>query len=317
MAEPMDRQRRPRWSRREALGLLGAGAAGLLLGAPGSLRAQDRMLQRTIPASGERVPAMGLGTSGTFNVSVDDAAAMAPLREVMRGFVEMGGRVIDTSPMYGNAERVVGALAEDLAVGDRLFRATKVWTRGREAGIRQMERSRELMGGRRIDLMQVHNLRDLRTQLRTLRQWKEQGRIRYLGVTHYTVGSHDTLERLVRQENLDFVQLNLSVAVPDAEERLLPACADHGTATLINRPFMDGWLFRRARGREVPSWAGEFGAETWARFFLKYVLSHPTVTCAIPATSDPEHLRDNMRAGYGPLPDEAQRRRMRELVAAW
>jgi diketogulonate reductase-like aldo/keto reductase len=271
------------------------------------------MLMRRIPTSGEMIPAVGLGTSGAFEAGPGEAER-APLREVLRIFHAAGGRVIDSSPMYGTAESVIGELLQQLGLSRSVFRATKVWTSGREAGIRQMEQSERRMGGVRIDLMQVHNLVDVETHLPTLREWKAAGRIRYLGITHSQSGAFDRLERLIRTERLDFVQLNYSLAEPEAERRLLPLAADVGTAVLVNRPFADGGLFRRVRGQVLPEWAREFDCASWAQFFLKYVLSHAAATCTIPATSKPRHAEDNMRGGYGLLPNEAQRARMRRLV---
>jgi diketogulonate reductase-like aldo/keto reductase len=228
--------------------------------------------------------------------------------------VTLGGRVIDSSPMYGAAESVVGDLATDLRIQDRLFLATKVWTSGRDAGIAQMAESARRMRASRIDLMQIHNLLDWRTHLATLRDWKGAGRIRYLGITHYTASAYDELERVLRGEAVDFVQVNYSIGERDAERRILPLARDRGVAVLVNRPFSEGQLFRRVRGQALPSWAAEAGCESWAQVFLKWILAHPAVTCVIPATSRPQHLTDNMRAGLGALPDEAMRRRMAAAV---
>ncbi|SCX78100.1 aldo/keto reductase [Thiohalorhabdus denitrificans] len=299
----------PGMSRRAVLKLMAAAGGLAVTGVP-SVAAREAMRSRAIPSSGEEVPVVGLGTARTFNL--DPGEEREPLRGVLREFFAAGGRVIDTSPMYGTAETVIGDLLGDMDHPE-VFYATKVWTRGEEAGIRQMEESAERMGTDVIDLIQVHNLVDWRTQLKTLRRWKDEGRIRYLGITHYRVSAFDDLERIMREEGLDWVQLPLSLATPDAADRLLPLAADRGIAVLVNRPFENGGLFRAVRGRELPEWAGEIGAESWAQLFLKYILGHPEVTCVIPATSDPEHAADNMRAGMGPLPDAGQRRRMREL----
>jgi len=239
-----------------------------------------------------------------------------PLGEVLKRFVALGGRVIDSSPMYGAAESVAGDLAADLAINDTLFVATKVWTSGREAGIAQMEHSLARLRRRRLDLMQIHNLLDWRTHLPTLRDWKQAGRIRYLGVTHYTASAYDELERVLRGEPLDFVQVNYSLGEREAERRILPLARDRGVAVLVNRPFSEGGLFQRIRGQALPPWAAAIGCESWAQFFLKWILAHPAVTCVIPATSRPEHLVDNMKAGAGPLPDGATRERMGALVAS-
>ena len=267
-----------------------------------------------IPSSGETVPFVGLGTWQTFDVA--DAAARGPIRDVLRRFVELGGRVVDSSPMYGAAEAAVGDLAAELGVRDTLFVATKVWTSGRAAGIAQMERSLQRLRGKRLDLMQVHNLVDASTHLRTLREWKAAGRVRYVGVTHYTASAYDELERVMRSEPLDFVQLNYSLAEREAEARLLPLARDRRIAVLVNRPFAEGALFSRVRGRAVPAWAADFDCQSWAQLFLKWILAHPAVTCVIPATSRPEHLEDNMKAGVGRLPDAAARERIAALLDA-
>jgi aryl-alcohol dehydrogenase-like predicted oxidoreductase len=279
--------------------------------APGAViaRAAPAMLMRRVPSDGEMLPAVGLGTWQTFDVSAS-AAEREPRREVLRRFVALGGRVVDSSPMYGQAESVVGDLAAELGLHSSLFVATKVWTSGREAGVAQMERSLKRLRVARLDLMQVHNLVDWQTHLRTLRDWKAAGRVRYLGVTHYTASAYGDLERIMRSERLDFVQLNYSLLEREAEDRLLPLAADRGIAVLANRPYAEGALFRRVRGRPLPPWAAELDCTSWGQFFLKWILAHPAVTCVIPATSKPEHLADNMRAGAGGLPDAGARARM-------
>lgn len=299
-------------SRRAVLRLMAA-ATGTVGGSPRGAGATPAMLARPIPSSGETIPVVGLGTWRTFDVGASPAER-EPLREVLGRFVALGGRVIDSSPMYGAAEAVVGELAADLGILEKLFLATKVWTSGRTAGIAQMERSLALLRTRRLDLMQIHNLLDWRTHLRTLRDWKQAGRIRYLGVTHYTASAYDELERVMRSEPLDFVQVNFSLGEREAERRILPLARDRSIAVLVNRPFSAGGLFQHMRGRPLPPWAAELGCESWAQFFLKWILAHPAVTCAIPATSRPEHLVDNMKAGVGALPDAATRQRMATLV---
>lgn len=294
---------------------LGASAGLAALGVIGPLplwAAPETLIRRAIPSSGDQIPVIGLGTARTFNVSETDAQAMAPLHGVMDAFYQGGGRMVDSSPMYGNSETVVGVLARDLGIADELFMATKVWTDGAEAGIAQMQRSRERMGGGRLELIQVHNLRDLRTQLDTLKRWRDEGKVRYIGVTHSRNSAHDDLKRVVESEPLDFVQLNYNIAARNAERRLLPAAANQGVAVIGNEPFESGRLFSAVRGQALPDWAREAGAESWAQFFLKYIVSHPAVTCAIPATSDPKHSRDNIGACHGALPDSIQRRRMVE-----
>jgi diketogulonate reductase-like aldo/keto reductase len=284
-----------------------AAAAGAGAGSAGA-----RPIVRAIPSSGERLPVVGLGTWQTFDAGADERA---PLRRVLDRFVALGGRVVDSSPMYGRAEAVVGDLAAELGLRPRLFLATKVWTSGREAGVAQMEASRRHFRAEVIDLMQVHNLVDWRTHLRTLREWKQAGRIRYLGVTHYTASAYGELERIMAGETLDFVQLNYSPAERDADRRLLPLAAERGIAVLVNRPFAEGALFRRVGGRALPPWAAELGCTSWAQLFLKWIVAHPAVTGVIPATSRPEHLEDNMRAGLEPLPDAAARERILRLIA--
>lgn len=273
------------------------------------------ILKRPIPRTGEALPVIGLGTYRTFDVG-GSAAERAPLEEVLQRFVQRGGTVIDSSPMYGNAETVVGDLASALGLADRLFYATKVWTTGREAGIRQMEQSLRRLRVARLDLMQIHNLLDLETHRQTLKAWKAEGRVRYIGVTHYHEGAYDALERILKTREFDFVQLNYSIAEREAEKRLLPLAADTGTAVIANRPFAQANLFPRVRGKSVPEWAAGFDCSSWAQFFLKYIVSHPAVTCAIPATGKPRHLEDNMQAGYGRLPDAAMRRRMAAFMDA-
>jgi diketogulonate reductase-like aldo/keto reductase len=296
-------------SRRAVLRVMAAAAAG-----PARAGAASSILERPIPSSGERIPAVGLGTWRTFDVGAA-AAERAPLKEVLQRFVELGGRVVDSSPMYGSAESVVGDLAADLAITDKLFLATKVWTSGRDAGVAQMEQSLRRLRSQRLDLMQIHNLLDWRTHLRTLRDWKQAGRIRYLGVTHYTSSAYDELERVLRGEPLDFVQVNYSLGEREAERRILPLARDRAIAVLVNRPFSAAGLFQRVRGQTLPTWAAEFDCESWAQFFLKWILAHPAVTCVIPGTSRPQHLVDNMKAGHGKLPDAAMRERMAALPA--
>jgi len=264
---------------------------------------------RTVPKTGEAIPAVGLGTWQVFDVATD-AKEKAQAEETLKAFVELGGRVIDSSPMYGSSESVTGELAAALGVGAKLFVATKVWTSGRQAGIRHMEESMRKLRVERLDLMQVHNLVDASTHLATLREWKTAGRVRYLGVTHYHAGAHADLEKIIRPGDVDFVQVNYSLAEPEAGRRLLAAAADSRTAVIVNRPFAEGAMFRRVRGGPLPAWAREIGCASWAQFFLKWILGHPAVTCAIPGTRNPKHVADNLGAASGPLPDEAMRRRM-------
>ena len=291
-------------------------AAGVLIPRlPKQTNVQASLITRPIPSTGEPLPIVGLGTWQQFDVGLSNEER-TNLSDVLRLFVEHGGQVVDASPMYGRAENVVGELASQLGMHDRLFHATKVWTTGRQEGIRQMEESMRRMRAEPMDLMQVHNLVDWQTHLATLRDWKAVGRIRYVGITHYQTRAFPQLEQIIRSEQLDFVQANFSIDVPDAERRLLPLAADHGVAVLVNRPFSGGNLFGRVRGRELPEWAQEFGCESWGQFFLKYILSAPQVTCAIPGTSNPRHVVDNMAAAHGHLPNETERRRMAQFFEA-
>jgi diketogulonate reductase-like aldo/keto reductase len=267
------------------------------------------MLTRAIPATGEELPVIGLGTWKTFDVG-SSAKEREPLRPVLREFAALGGTVVDSSPMYNRSEEVIGDLAAELGVQERLFLATKVWTTGREKGIEQMESSLRKLRTARLDLMQVHNLVDVDTHLATLRDWKREGRIRYLGITHYTVAAQAEVEAVLRREPVDFLQINYSVAEPEAADRLFPLAEEKGIAVLVNRPFATGDLMRRLAHRPVPDWAAEIGCASWAQLLLKYVISHPAVTCVIPATAQASHLRDNMAAGSGRMPDEALRARI-------
>jgi diketogulonate reductase-like aldo/keto reductase len=266
-------------------------------------------MTKRIPASGEELPAIGIGTWQTFDVRAD-AGARAPLREVLRTFSEAGGRVVDSSPMYGAAESVVGELSAELALREKLFMATKVWTRGREEGIRQMENSFRRMRVERMDLMQIHNLVDVEAHTRTLQDWKAKKRIRYMGITHYTASAYAEVERWLKTGQYDFLQINYSLGERDAELRLLPLAQEKNVAVIANRPFAEGALFSRVKGKPLPPWAAELGIESWAQYFLKWIVSHPATTCAIPGTGRPEHIRDNVAAGFGALPDAAARKRM-------
>ena len=271
------------------------------------------MLTRPIPSTGEAIPVIGLGTWRAFDVGAD-AAVRRPLREVLRLLLDAGGRIIDTSPMYGRAEAVTGDLLAEQAARPRAFLATKVWTTGRERGLEQMRDSVLLLRSEVIDLMQIHNLVDWRTHLASLRRMKEAGQIRYIGITHYTTGALKELARILAGEpGIDFVQLGYSLATRAPEAELLPVAAAHGIAVIANQPLERGDLFRRVRGRPLPEWAGEFGCESWAQLFLKYVLAEPAVTCVIPATGNPNHMKDNLAAGLGRLPDARQLQQIREL----
>jgi diketogulonate reductase-like aldo/keto reductase len=302
-------------SRREFCKAVSAGAAVAAL-APKILSAAESptMLKRKIPSTGEEIPVIGLGTSGVFDVG-GGSAERQPLTEVLKILTGAGGALLDSSPMYGRAEAVSGDLIESLGLRSKMFIATKVWTRGKDAGLQQIENSMRLLKVQKLDLVQVHNLLDLQTQLANVRTLKQQGKVRYIGVTHYTVASHADLEDLIRKESLDFVQFNYSIATREAEQRLLPLAAEHKVATLINRPFEDGALFSRTRGKELPAWAADIDCTSWGQFFLKFIVSHPAVTCVIPATANPNHMRSNVSAGLGRVPDEKMRERMAAYVA--
>ena len=280
---------------------------------PGMLSAMsDKAIKRAIPTSGEELHIMGMGTSRTFT----RATSLEQLGEVMQVFFDHGGQMIDSSPMYGPAEGIVGELLKTTQNTSALFAATKVWTYGREAGIRQMNESMQLMGVRKMDLMQIHNLRDWKIHLKTLREWKEQGRIRYLGITTSHGRFHEELEAIMKTEPLDFVQLSYNIANRTTDARLLPLALDKGIATIINRPYQRGNLFRKVKGKPLPDWAGEIDCASWGQFFLKFIAGHPAVTCIIPATTKPGHMLDNMAGGKGLVPDAALRKRMINYLEA-
>jgi diketogulonate reductase-like aldo/keto reductase len=308
-----------RISRRTFVGSLAAALAAAWLNPPGLLAGDkaaigQTALRKSIPATGETLPVIGLGTSRTFDISRD--ADLSGLAEVLRTFFAKGGELVDSSPMYGEAERVIGELLNRVGNRDKLFAATKVWTDGEQAGIRQMEDSLQKWGISRFDLMQIHNLRDWRTHLKTLRGWKTEGKIRYIGITTSHGRNHGELAEILRNESLDFVQFSYNIEDRSAEERLLPLAADRGVAVLVNRPFQRGELFRKVKGQTLPDWAAEFDCASWGQFFLKFIVSHPVVTCVIPATSKVHHLQDNMAAGLGRLPDTAMRKGMLDYFAS-
>lgn len=307
----------PRMSRACFLRLAAAAAAGLafapLKAQTAAVTQETRMHTRPIPSSGEQLGMIGCGTWQTFDVgpAEEDRRRLA---EVLQVLFDAGGSVIDSSPMYGRAEAVAGDLLTRLRAHDRAFVATKVWTRGRDAGVRQMEESMRLLQHPRIELMQIHNLVDWRVHLETLRAWKEAGRIKYLGITHYTASAFDELEAIMRAEKPDFVQMNYSLDDRAAEARLLPLAAERGIAVLINLPFGGGKALRELRSRSLPSWAAKIGCTSWGQVLLKFILSQPAVTCIIPGTSNPQHMRDNAMAGQGELPPPAfWRPRLAEL----
>jgi diketogulonate reductase-like aldo/keto reductase len=290
----------------QATGLVSAGLAVM----PSALFGEiGRAITRPIPSTGEHVPVIGMGTSRTFDIG-EDPVARERLKQVLQVFFNKGGAVIDSSPMYGSAESVVGDLLKSVSDKEALFAATKVWTYGKQNGIRQMQESMKRMNVDVMDLMQIHNLRDWKIHLPTLRQWKAEGKIRYIGITTFQGQAHAELEQIMRTEPLDFVQFTYSIANRTVEERLLPLAADRGIATMINRPFKRGDLFARTKGKTLPDWAAEFDCRTWGQYFLKFIVSHPAVTCVIPATSKVHHMQDNMSAGFGRLPSQDMRRRM-------
>ena len=293
-------------TRSTLLGLVGAAAlAGGRVGA----QTGTRMHQRKIPSSGEMLPVVGCGTWRTFDVG-SRSEERAPLAEVLKILFAAGGSVIDTSPMYGAAEGVAGDLLAAAGTRKEAFIATKVWISGRDNGIAQMKKSMALLKTDRIDLMQIHNLLDWRAHLPTLRAWKAEGRIRYLGITHYTQSAHDELEQVLRAEKWDFMQLNYALDDRAVEQRLLPLAIERGTAVIVNQPFGGGGLLRKLSTRKLPDWASEIGCRSWAQVLLKFVLAHPAVTCVIPGTGKPEHMQDNVQAGLGIYPDAAMLKRM-------
>ena len=273
------------------------------------------MLAKSIPSSGEKLPAIGIGTYKGFDLA-DSAESRARLAEVLRRLFAAGGSIVDSSPMYGRAEARAGQALAALGKQNDAFVMTKVWTSGRAAGTRQMEDSLAFFGIARIALMQIHNLVDWRTHLPTLREWRAAGRIKYIGITHYTTGAFGELEAVLKQEKMDFLQIPYSIAERAAETRLLPLCREKGVAVIANVPLGSGRLVRAAKGKPVPNWARDFGAGTWTQFFLKYLLGHEACTCVIPGTGNPDHAADILAAGEGRLPDEAVRRRMADAVAA-
>jgi diketogulonate reductase-like aldo/keto reductase len=274
--------------------------------------AQDRIMTKPIPSTGERLPVIGVGTWQTFDVGAD-AAARGQLREVLK---LLNRNVVDSSPMYGTSESVAGDLIAELGIRDRLFMATKVWTHGRDEGIKQMETSFKRLRVQRMDLMQVHNLADVATHTETLQEWKQKKRIRYIGITHYTSSAYGEVERWLKTRQYDFLQINYSLGERESENRLLPLAQELKVAVIANRPFAEGALFRRVKGRQLPIWAGELGISSWAQYFLKWIVSHPAVTCAIPGTGNPKHMADNLGAGVGNLPNVEQRKQMAEYFNA-
>lgn len=271
------------------------------------------MLTRPIPSSGEALPVVGLGTYQTFDVG-NDVRKRRLLAEVLRKFYKSGGSLIDSSPMYGRAEEVCGDVLASISLTASVFLATKVWTHGQCRGVDQMRESMAKLQTDQIDLMQIHNLVDWRRHLSTMREWQAQGMLRYLGITHYTAGAFAELEEIITHESIDFVQLPYSIALRTAESRILSVAADHGVGVIVNRPFEGGSLFDAVDGISIPTWANEFDCSNWSVFFLKYLISHPAVTCVIPATRNIDHLVDMLQAGIGVLPDDSQKKRMNSFI---
>jgi len=299
------------WNRRELLKAgIGVSASIFLLPA---IAPADSLIRRKIPSTGESLPVIGIGTARRY-ATVATEADRAPLKEVLRRFEEMSGKVIDTAPSYGTAETVVGDLVAELNIRDSLFIATKLGARGPDAGVQQLEQSLKRLRSPMIDLVAVHNLQDAQTQLGTLRQWKQAGRIRYVGITTSFERQHQEFEQTMKAEALDFIQVDYALDNRKADRRILPLAADRGTGVMINLPFGRGRLFTAVQGKSLPPWAGEFDCASWAQFFLKYIVSHPAVTCAVPGTAKVEYLVDNLGAARGRLPDAATRRRMERFI---
>jgi len=305
-------------SRRRAARLIGATAAGAFfpIGISGGYAADKTRLMRSIPSTGEKLPVIGLGSAKTFDVPFG-SPELNPLGQVLALFVKHGGKVIDSSPMYGNAETVIGDLAAKSHLRNSLFIATKVWTNGREQGEAQMQRSLERFQTKTIDLMQVHNLADVEVQMGSLREWKSKGRIRYTGITYSEDRGFGEVERIMRLQKPDFVQINYSLVDRGAAQRILPLAQELRMGVIINRPFGGGGVFKVISAKPLPVWAAEFDCTSWAQFLLKWILAHPAVTCVIPATNNPQHLEDNMAAGVGRLPDAKTRQRMASLFVGF
>jgi diketogulonate reductase-like aldo/keto reductase len=269
------------------------------------------MIKRIIPSTAEELPVIGLGTWQTFDV---DSSKYPTLKKVLQLMHQHGGAVIDSSPMYGRSEKVIGDITSEMPEQNNFFYATKVWIEGREAGIEQLESSMQKMQRNVLDLIQIHNLVDWKTHLKTLRQWKDEGKVRYIGITHYTDSMHEALEKIIDAEPIDFVQFNYSITARNAEKRLLPIAKEKGVATLINRPLGEGKLFNYVKEKPLPAWAMEYGIETWSQYFLKFIVANNAVTCIIPGTSNPYHIADNMKAGEGDIPDQMTQQKMADYL---
>jgi diketogulonate reductase-like aldo/keto reductase len=295
-------------NRRHTLLLTGAALVSGSAAWPAPTDSKGRLLTRKIPSSGESVPVIGLGTSGVFDVGATPGER-AEVEDVLKRFFAAGATLIDTAPSYGRAEGVVGDLVAKLKPAKK-FLATKVSASGQKGGIQQMQNSFKALHASKVDLMQIHSLKDWQIHSATLRDMKERKSIRYIGITHSQTSAHQELESVMREEKWDWVQLNYSIQTRDAEERLLPLAQELGVAVMVNRPFEDGAIFRRVADKPLPAWAEDIGCTTWAQFFLKYVLSHPAVTCVIPATANAAHLADNLQAGRGVMPEQNWRAEM-------
>lgn len=289
-------------------------AVGLLPALSSWIKMDDTLIKRTIPGTVESLTAIGIGTWETFDVDSSHVPEIEQLREVLAILVSKGGSVIDSSPMYGFSEQNVGTLSTDAGFNNKLFIATKVWTSGKENGIQQMKESLQYLKRSKIDLMQIHNLVDWKTHIKTLREWKEKGTIRYMGITHYRENAYAEMESIMKSEPIDFIQVNYNLADRKSGERLLPLAAEKNIGVIISQPFGYGKLFDQVKSRALPEWAAEFDCKSWAQFFLKYIISHPAVTCAIPGTGQPAHMLDNIQAAYGRLPDEAMRQKMVKVI---
>jgi diketogulonate reductase-like aldo/keto reductase len=301
------------YSRREASKLIAGTAIASFLTPSLMSFNQKRMNERKIPSTGELLPIVGLGTWQSFDIG-NDLHQREQLSEVLINMNELGGKMIDSSPMYGRSETVVGELTTKLNIQNKFFYATKVWIEGKQQGIYQMNASFHKMKREAMDLMQVHNLVDWKTHIKTLKDWKEKGKIRYVGFTHYTNASHNTLVKLIRSERPDFVQFNYSINERNAEKELLNVAKEHGTAVIINRPYAGGALFRKIRGKALPEWCKEMEITSWGQYFLKFILANEAINCVIPGTSNPKHLIDNMKAGFGRLPNDAEKKRMLQYL---
>lgn len=291
------------------------GTSSLILNPLSLFANPQKMNTRLIPGTNESIPVIGLGTWQTFDVG-NSETERAPLKEVLKVLIDHGGSVIDSSPMYGRSEKVVGDLTTELQLKEKIFEATKVWTSGREAGVDQMLDSMNLMQVNRMDLMQIHNLLDWETHLKTLRKWKDENRIRYIGITHYNSSGYAELEKIMKTEEIDFIQINFNLAIRNAAERILPLANDKGIGVLINRPYQGGSLFRITKNKTLPEWANEFDAKSWGQFFLKFILANPAISCVIPGTSKPKHMLDNVQAGFGKLPSTEHQRKMIKLISS-